>query len=89
MHKHPSQAKEYKMRYKWNNEFFIAIKLIPSLWLYLNKAYGQTLEDFAIGKRKKAKHRYELAKLRFKTKGTEYFSPPRLQKMQNAWNASH
>ena len=89
MHKSPSQIKEYKMRYKWNNEFFIAIKLIPSLWLYLNKAYGQTLEDFAIGKRKKAKHRYELAKLRFKTKGEEYFSPPRLNKMQNAWNASH
>lgn len=89
MHKHPSQIKEYKMRSKWNNEFFIAIKLIPSLWLYLNKAYGQTLEEFAMDKRMKAKRKYELAKLRFQKKGEEYFSPQRLQKMQNAWNASH
>lgn len=89
IHKHPSQIKEYKMRYKWNNEFFIAIKLIPSLWLYLNKAYGQTLEEFAIDKKIKAKRKYELAKLRFQKKGEEYFSPQRLQKMQNAWNASH
>lgn len=89
MHKHPSQRKEYKMRYKWNNEFFIAIKLIPSLWLYLHKAYGQTLEDFVMDKKIKSKRKYELAKLRFKMKGEEYFSPSRLQKMQNAWNASH
>ena len=89
MHKHPSQIKEYKMRYKWNNEFFIAIKLIPCLWLYLNKANGTTLEDFAQEKKIKAKRKYELAKFRAKTKGEEYFSPLRFQKMQNAWNASH
>ena len=89
IHKHPSQIKEYKMRSKWNNTFFIGIKLIPSLWLYLNKAYGQTLEEFAIDKKIKAKRKYELAKLRFQKKGEEYFSPQRLQKMQNAWNASH
>ena len=89
MHRHPSQIKEYKMRYKWNNEFFIAIKLIPCLWLYLNKAIGTTLDDFAREKKIKAKRKYELAKFRAKMKGEEYFSPLRLQKMQNAWNASH
>lgn len=89
MHKHPSQIKEYKMRYKWNNDFFIAIKLIPSLWLYLNKAIGQSLEDFAQEKKVKAKHKYELSKLRAKRKGENYFSPKRVEKMQNAWNASH
>lgn len=89
MHKHPSQIKEYKMRYKWNNEFFISIKLIPSLWLYLNKAFGHSLEDFMLDRRKKAKRHYELAKLRSKKRGEEYFSTHRLQKMQNAWNASH
>jgi RNA-directed DNA polymerase len=55
----------------------------------LNKAYGQTLEDFAMDNRKKSKRRYEQTKLRYKRKGEDYFSPLRLQKMQNAWNASH
>lgn len=88
IHKHPSQIKEYKMRSRWNNEFFLSIRLIPSLWLYLNKVYGMTLEQFAEEKKQVAKRRYELAKQRARRKGEEYFTPHRLQKMQNAWNAS-
>lgn len=89
MHKHPSQIKEYMMRYKWNNQFFITIKIISCLWLYLNKAIGTILDDFAWEKKIKAKRKCELAKFRAKMKGKEYFSPLCLQKMQNGWNASH
>lgn len=88
IHKHPSQKKEQKMRYKWNNSFFVGVKLIPSYWLYLNKAYGYTLEQYLeeiIGRGKRKQRR---AVMRAKEKGEEYFTPHRLQKMQNAWNAS-
>ncbi|WP_019413125.1 reverse transcriptase domain-containing protein [Paenisporosarcina sp. TG20] len=87
IHEHPSQIKEYKMRYKWNNEFFISLKLVPSLWLYLNKAYDMTLEDFARDKKNNAKRKYELKKRRAKEKGVELFTSLSLQKMRNAWNA--
>lgn len=46
IHKHPNQRKEVKMRYKWYNAFFLGIKLIPSYWLYLHKAYGYTKEQY-------------------------------------------
>ncbi|WP_219620121.1 hypothetical protein [Bacillus sp. T33-2] len=76
------------MRSKWNNSFFIAINLIPGYWLYLNKAYGYTLEQYLSDMKLKSKHSLENAKRRAKEKGEEYYTPHRLQKMQNAWNAS-
>ncbi|MDQ0221462.1 group II intron reverse transcriptase/maturase [Peribacillus cavernae] len=88
IHKHPNQRKEKKMRYKWNNGFFVAIKLIPSYWLYLNKAYGYTLDEYLTEMKIKSKRKTQNAIKRAKEKGEEYFTPLRLQKMQNAWNAS-
>jgi len=88
IHKHPSQKKEQKMRYKWNKGFFIGIKLIPSYWLYLNKAYGYSLEEYLNEMKIKGKRKQQNAIKRAKEKGEEYFTPHRLQKMQNAWNAS-
>lgn len=88
IHKHPSQRKGQKMHYKWNNSFFVGIKLIPSYWLYLNKAYGYTLEQYLLEIKFKAKINLQNKIKRAKEKGEEYFTPYRLQKMQNAWNAS-
>ena len=88
IHKHPNQKKEQKMRSKWNNSFFVAIKLIPSYWLYLNKAFDYSLEQYLEEMKVKGRHKQQNAIKRAKAKGEEYFTPHRLQKMQNAWNAS-
>ncbi|MGD7046564.1 group II intron reverse transcriptase/maturase [Jeotgalibacillus proteolyticus] len=88
IHKHPNQSKEKKMRYKWNNRFFVGIKLIPSYWLYLNKAFGYTLEEYLEEMKGRTVRKQQSAYRRAKEKGEEYFTPHRLQKMQNAWNAS-
>jgi hypothetical protein len=88
IHKHPNQKKEQKMRSKWNNSFFVGIKLIPSYWLYLNKAFDYSLEQYLEEMKVKGKRKQQNAIKRAKAKGEEYFTPHRLQKMQNAWNAS-
>jgi RNA-directed DNA polymerase len=88
IHKHPNQRKEKKMRSKWNNEFFVRIKLIPSYWLYLNKVYGYTIDAYLAEMKAKGKRKLQRAISRAKEKGEEYYTPHRLQKMQNAWNAS-
>lgn len=88
IHKHPNQRKEAKMRSKWNNRYFVSIKLIPSYWLYLNKVYNYTLKDYLNEMKAETKRKY-LSKLKSaKEKGEEYFNPKRIQKMHNAWNAS-
>lgn len=88
IHKHPNQRKEAKMRSKWNNKYFVSIKLIPSYWLYLNKVYNYTLKDYLNEMKAESKRRYLAGLKRAREKGEEYFNPIRVQKMQNAWNAS-
>ncbi|MFC5735979.1 group II intron reverse transcriptase/maturase [Cytobacillus gottheilii] len=88
IHKHPSQRKGMKMQSRWNNVFFLKINLIPTYWLYLNKAYGYTKEQYMDDITKKSKHRVKNRIRRAKEKGEEYYSSHRLSKMQNAWNAS-
>ncbi|TLS34892.1 group II intron reverse transcriptase/maturase [Pseudalkalibacillus caeni] len=88
IHKHPNQKKEQKMRYKWNRAYFVSIKLIPAYWLYLNRVYGYTLDQYVDEMRVKGKAKLKRAIQRAKEKGEEYYSPRRLEKMQNAWNAS-
>lgn len=88
IHKHPNQRKELKMRSKWNNRFFISIKLIPSYWLYLNKVYNYTLKDYLNEMKAETKRKYQSKLKSARKKGEEYFNPKRVQKMQNAWNAS-
>lgn len=88
IHKHPSQRKELKMRSLWGNSFFLKIHLIPSYWLYLNKAYGYTKEQYIDELTQKARQSLHNKIKRTKVKGEEYYTPYRLQKMQNAWNAS-
>ncbi|MFF2879016.1 hypothetical protein ACFVR2_22230 [Gottfriedia sp. NPDC057991] len=88
IHKHPTQRKGEKMKSLWNNTFFLKINLIPSYWLYLNKAYGYTKEQYLNEWKIKAKRRLQNRIKRAKEKGEEYYNHLRLQKMQNAWNAS-
>ncbi|WP_442596802.1 group II intron reverse transcriptase/maturase [Neobacillus sp. D3-1R] len=88
IHKHPSQRKGMKMQSLWNNAFFLKIKLIPSYWLYLNKAYGYTEEQYLSDSTRKSKRKLQSRIQRAKAKGEKYYTPHRLQKMQNAWNAS-
>lgn len=88
IHKHPSQRKGMKMQSKWNNAFFLKIRLIPSYWLYLNKAYGYTEEQYLKDLTKTSKRRIQSRIQSAKAKGEKYYTPHRLQKMQNAWNAS-
>ena len=88
IHKHPSQRKEAKMRYKWNIAFFAAIKLIPAYWMYLKKAYDFTLEKYVTEMKTQSKRKYTKSLERTREKGQNYFSSERLKKMQNAWNAS-
>lgn len=88
IHKHPNQRKELKMRSRWNIGFFAGIKLIPSYWLYLNKAYGYTLDSYLIDMKANGKNRLNRAINRAKAKGEEYYTPHRLRKMHNAWTAS-
>lgn len=87
IHHHPSQKKGQKMNTRWGNDFFIKINLIPSYWLYLNKIYGYSLEAYKedMKKQRKRKNRNQIR--RAKEKGEEYFTPHRIQKMHNAWNA--
>ncbi|MGP4074219.1 group II intron reverse transcriptase/maturase [Piscibacillus sp. B03] len=88
IHKHPNQRKGYKMNYRWNISFFVGIKLIPSYWLYLNKIYDYSLQQYMEDMRNKNRRKTQNAVRRAKERGEEYFTPHRLQKMQNAWNAS-
>jgi RNA-directed DNA polymerase len=88
IHKHPSQSKEKKMRYKWNNTFFAKIGLISTYWLYLNGIYGYTLEQYIEDMKTVSKKKIKRQMEHYKRNGKEYYTPHRKQKMQNAWNAS-
>ena len=84
IHDHPSQRKGHVMKTKWNNEYFATIGLIPSMWLYYNKQFGYTLEQYIQRITKKAKAHQECKIQRAKEKGREYFTPDRVRKMQYA-----
>jgi RNA-directed DNA polymerase len=88
LHKHPNQRTGKKMNSIWNNAFFLKINLIPSYWLYLNKAYGYTKEQYLNDTIKTSKSRTKKRIEQIKARGEEYYTLHRLQKMQNAWNAS-
>lgn len=88
IHKHPNQRKGKKMNSLWNNTFFARIGLISTYWLYLNKIYGYTVEAYIEDIQKKARMKQKKTLERYKRKGKEYYTPRRLEKMQNAWNAS-
>lgn len=84
IHKHPSFKKAWSMCFKWNIEFFVKIGLVPSKWLYFNRMYGYTLENYVENEQLKNKVKTKKKILLYKTKGEEYYTKDRLRKMDYA-----
>lgn len=85
IHRHPTQKKGWAMSVRWNNEFFIRIGLVPAFWLYYNKQFGYTLDDYIEYTKSRQKKKQNRAVQRAKERGKEYFTPSRVRKMQYAW----
>jgi cell division protein FtsL len=83
IHHHPTQRKGYAMTMKWNTEFFCRIGLISSNWLYYNKMYGYTVDQYIERQTKKMKAKRENHIARLKEKGQEYYTPDRIKKIAN------
>jgi len=86
IHKNPTQRKGYQMTVKWGIEFFCKIGLISANWLYYNKMYGYTIEQYVERQTKKIRDKRHKHIENLKAKGQEYFTPARLAKMANAHN---
>lgn len=81
IHQNPSQRKGWLMTSKWNNEYFVRIGLIPSHWLYYNKMWGYSIEQYLEKLTQKSKKKTERNIQRMKEKGQEYYTPDRILKM--------
>ena len=78
-HKHPTVRKGFRMLQKWNLEYFCKIKLIPSNWLYYNKMYGYTIDQYVEKQTTKNKKNLERQIKNLKAQGIEYYNASRLQ----------
>lgn len=83
-HKHPNMKRAWKMCTKWNIEYFCKIGLIPSNWLYYNKLYGYSIEQYIEKQTTKTKKRKAKYIEKLKEKGIEYYDKVRIKKMKNA-----
>ena len=81
IHHHPTQRKGYAMTMKWNVEFFCRIGLIPANWLYYSKMFGYTIEKYIERQSKKVKNKRDKYIAKLKSKGQEYYTPDRLEKI--------
>lgn len=84
IHAHPSQRKGWAMTTKWGIEFFTRIGLVSANWLYYNKIYGYTKEQYIERQTQKIKKKREKLIVRLKEKGREYYTPDRVRKINNA-----
>ena len=87
IHKNPNQRKAYQMTHKWGIEFFCKIGLIPSNWLYYNKMYGYTIEQYVERQTAKIKEKTRKHIERLRTRGQEYYTPARLEKIATSQNS--
>lgn len=83
VHHHPTQKKGWAMTMKWNIEFFCRIGLIPSNWLFYNKMFGYTIEQYIDRQTIKVRVKKEKYIAKLKEKGQEYYTPDRLAKIAN------
>lgn len=81
IHKNPSQRKGWLMTKKWNNEYFVKIGLIPAHWLYYNKMWGYTIEQYLEKLTSKIKKKRENYIQKLKERGQEYYTPDRVTKI--------
>jgi group II intron reverse transcriptase/maturase len=79
IHKHPSVRKGMKMVHKWTVEYFCKAKLISGEWLFKNKEYGYTIDDYIANCTKKWKKRQARHIKRLKEQGLNYFTDERLR----------
>ena len=73
-HKHPTIRKGYHMVHKWNVEYFCGIKLIPSNWLYYNKMYNYSIEQYVERQTQKWKKKLSVRIGKLKEQGKEYYT---------------
>jgi group II intron reverse transcriptase/maturase len=73
-HKHPTIRKGYHMVHKWNVEYFCGIKLIPSNWLYYNKMYNYSIEQYVERQTQKWKKKLSVRMGKLKEQGKEYYT---------------
>ena len=66
---------------KWNVEFFCRIGLIPANWLYYSKTFGYTIEKYIERQSKKVKNKRDKYIAKLKSKGQEYYTPDRIEKI--------
>lgn len=83
-HWHPNMKKGWLMGDRWNVEYFCKIGLIPSNWLYYNKMYVYTIEQYVEKQTEKRKTRHKRYLENLKQRGIEYYDKMRLEKMQRA-----
>jgi RNA-directed DNA polymerase len=84
VHHHPSQRKGHAMKTKWNNEFFARIGLVPSFWLYYNKQYGYTIDQYVEYMKDTQKKSQARKERKAKERGEEYYTPDLVRKMRYA-----
>lgn len=84
IHNHPSMKKVWLICTAWNLEYFCKIGLISSNWLYYNKMYGYTIEQYIEKQTKKNKTKKNKYIDKLKAKGIEYWTELRLAKIRNA-----
>ncbi|SEW46708.1 group II intron reverse transcriptase/maturase [[Clostridium] fimetarium] len=78
-HKHPTVRKGFRKSLKWNIEYFCKIKLIPSNWLYYNRMYGYTIEQYIEKQTTRNKGKNERYINKLKSQGIEYYTESRLK----------
>lgn len=84
LHKHPTVRKAMGMKVKWNNAFFVSIKLIPCLQHFYSVVNGLTPEGYIqyISQKNKAKNKAQ--KEHYKKLGINYFTDDRVRKIAYA-----
>jgi len=83
-HRRPNIVKAWQYSTKWNVEYFCKIGLIPSNWLYYNKMYNYTIEQYVEKQTSKNKRRTQKRTETMREKGLLYKDKEALRKINNA-----
>ncbi len=81
IHKHPTVRKGFGRTSCWTVEYFCKINLIPANWLYYNKIYGYSIEQYVEKQTQKNRQKNERCIARLKEQGKEYYTKRRLEAM--------
>lgn len=87
IHRHPTVRGAMRMRTKWNIEYFASIGLKPANWIYFNKLYGYTIEQYVNRQMNRNKANYARQLDKYKSEGKVYYTKERLNKISHALSA--